>query len=277
MEWGLAGSILKVVLGVAVGLPLVLYFFQDQLIFHPQPLSEAHRALIAQRFPSAESLFIRASDGTRLHAWHLKASPGKPLVLYFGGNAEQVSWMMAQATLHAPGTGWLLVDYRGYGASAGSPSESVLGSDGLQWYDHAKEKLGSQDIVLFGRSLGSGVAVQIAAARAVSGVILVAPFGSLVDLAKHYYPFLPVSWMLKHRFDSAQRAPGVRAPLLCLVAQRDEVIPVVHSKRLYDAWAGPKKWVELLGAGHNSTDDAPVFWEAIREFLDKNNERIKPA
>jgi uncharacterized protein len=109
----------------------------------------------------------------------------------------------------------------------------------------------------------------------VAGVILVAPFDSLVDVARRYYPFLPVSWMLRHRFDSAEVAPRIAAPLLCLVAGRDEIIPVVHSKRLFDAWAGPKRWVELLGAGHNSTDGAPEFWDAIRSFLAQNNE--KPA
>jgi pimeloyl-ACP methyl ester carboxylesterase len=264
MEWGVAGSILKVVLGVALALPLVLYFLQDQLIFYPQRLPEERRALIERQ---AESVFIRAADGTRVHAWHLKGAPGAPLVLYFGGNAEEVSWMIARATQHTPGAGWLLVDYRGYGASEGAPSERALTADGLEWYDYAKEKLDAQRIVLFGRSLGSGVAVHIAAARAVAGVIVVAPYDSLVQLAKRYYPFLPVSWMLKHPFDSVQRAPHISAPLLCLVAQYDEVIPVVHSRRLYDAWKGKKRWVELLGAGHNSTDDAPVFWDAIREFL----------
>lgn len=269
MEWGLAGSMLKVVLGVALAVPLLLYFLQDQLIFYPQPLAEQRRALIAQRFASAESLLIRAADGTRLHAWHLKPAPGAPLVLYFGGNAEEVSWMMAHATQQTAGTGWLLVDYRGYGSSEGAPSQRALTSDGLQWYDHAREKLHAKDIVLFGRSLGSGVAVQIAAVRPVAGVILVAPYDSLVEVARHYYPFLPVSWMLKHPFDSMQHAPQIGAPLLCLVAQHDEVIPVVHSRRLYEAWAGPKRWVELLGARHNSTDDAPAFWDAIKEFLVK--------
>jgi pimeloyl-ACP methyl ester carboxylesterase len=81
--------------------------------------------------------------------------------------------------------------------------------------------------------------------------------------------------MLRHPFDSAARAPSITAPLLCLVAERDEVIPAVHSRRLFDAWKGPKRWVELKGAGHNSTDDAAVFWDEIRDFLEKNN--AKPA
>ena len=254
MEWGL-------VLGVLLALPVALYFLQDRLIFHPQRMPETSRALLAQR---AESIFIAAQDGTRLHAWHIK---GSPLVLYFGGNAEEVSWMIGRVAGSAPGTGWLLVDYRGYGSSDGMPSQQTLSADAVRWYGYAKETLAAQRIFLFGRSLGSGVAVQLAAARPVEGVILVAPYDSLTSVARHYYPYLPVQWMLKHPFDSVARASSIRAPLLCLVAERDEVIPLVHSKRLYDAWKGPKRWVELIGAGHNSTDDAPQFWQAIREFL----------
>ena len=262
MEWGVFG--LKVGAGVAVAL-LALFFLQERLIFHPQPGPRGA--------PGADSVFIHAEDGTRLHAWHVKAPPGAPLVLYFGGNAEQVSWMVAEASRRAPGVAWLLVDYRGYGSSEGSPSEQALVSDALRWHQEAKTF--SEKIFLFGRSLGSGVAVQLAASRPVEGVILVAPYDSMVELGRHHYPLLPVRWMLKHRFDSLGRAPRVSAPLLCLVAERDEIIPAVHSKRLYDAWQGPKRWVELLGAGHNSTDGAPEFWSAIRAFLDKNNE--KPA
>jgi uncharacterized protein len=268
MEWGALASLVKIAAGLAVALPLALYLVQEQLIFHPQPMSEARRASLAQRLP-AESLFMRAADGTRLHAWHVKGAPGAPLILYFGGNAEEVSWMIGQAATQTPGAGWLLTDYRGYGSSEGAPSERTLVADALAWHDYAKDALRRQDIVVFGRSLGSGVAVQVAAARAIKGVILVAPYDSLVALAKRYYPLLPVGWLLKHRFDSADLAPHVATPLLCLVAERDEVIPVVHSKRLYEAWAGPKRWVELRGAGHNSADNAPGFWEAIKEFLAK--------
>ena len=260
MEWSLAGGFVAAVLA----LPLALYLMQDRLIFHPRPMPELARTELAQRFARAASIRIDAVDGTRLHAWHVK---GEPLVLYFGGNAEEVSWMLAQAAAQAPGTGWLLVDYRGYGGSEGAPSESTLVADALLWHDHATRNLGARELFVFGRSLGSGVAVQVAASRPVSGVIAVAPFDSLTEVARHYYPYLPVRWMLRHPFDSVQRAGSMRAPLLCLVAERDEVIPLVHSQRLYDAWSGPKRWVVLQGAGHNSTDDAPALWRAIREFL----------
>ena len=208
-----------------------------------------------------------AADGIRVHAWHVDGGKPSSLVMYFGGNAEEVSWMLDQVPRHAPGVSWLLVDYRGYGSSQGSPSETALVADAVRWYD--KWSVGADKVYVFGRSLGSGVAVQLAAMRPVDGVILVAPYDSMVEVGRHHYPFLPVGWMLRHRFDSAQRAPKVQAPLLCLVAGRDEIVPMIHSRRLYEAWGGPKRWVELTGAGHNSTDGAPPFWSAIRGFLDR--------
>lgn len=244
---------------VVVAFALLVYLAQDSLVFHPRPLAEPQRAAIAKRM-GAESVFLEAADRTRLHAWHVK---GDPLVIYFGGNAEEVSWMLDHVARRTPGLGWLLVDYRGYGSSGGSPSEPALTEDALRWYD----RFASHRIFLFGRSLGSGVAVQLAAARPVAGVVLVAPFDSLVEVGKRHYPFLPVHWMLKHRFESVSLAPKITAPLLCIVASDDEIIPAAHAKRLYDAWGGDKRWVALEGAGHNSTDNAANYWTSIIAFL----------
>lgn len=265
----------KVALAVAAGVPLVMYLLQDQLIFFPQPMGEAQRAQIEKRLPpSVESVFIDAADGTRLHAWHVKGARGTPLVLYFGGNAEQVSWMLQEATTRVPGASWLLVDYRGYGSSQGKPSQQALVADALAWYDRVAKDHG--DVAVFGRSLGSGVAVQLAAQRPVAAAILVTPFDSLTRVAATHYPWLPVSLLLRHRLDSAAVAPHLSIPLLCLAATRDEVIPIAHARRLFDAWAGPKMWVELAGAGHNSTDGAPEFWPRIRAFLEQKEGR-KPG
>jgi uncharacterized protein len=251
----------KIALVVAIGFPLLMYLAQDSLIFHPQRLAEARRLALSQH-PAVESLFIDASDGTRLHAWHVK---GDALIIYFGGNAEEVSWMLAEAARRTPGFGWLLVDYRGYGASGGSPSEKALVADALRWRDQMSQQY--KKIYVFGRSLGSGVAVQLAAQRPVAGVILVAPFDSLVEVGKRHYPFLPVNWMLRHRFDSIALAPAIKAPLLCIVATADEIIPAESSKRLYDAWGGEKRWIGLEGARHNSTDNAANYWTSILAFL----------
>jgi len=192
-------------------------------------------------------------------------------VLYFGGNAEEVSWMIEAAQANASGVSWLLMDYRGYGQSAGAPSEKALVEDALALYDHAAKLPGTDPkrIFAFGRSLGSGVAVALAAERPLAGVVLATPFDSLAAVAKRYYWYLPVDWMLKHRFDSAARAPQLKTPLLCIIAERDEVIPAVHAERLFEAWGGAKRKVVLAEAGHNTTDAHPMFWPAIRAFLEQ--------
>ena len=268
-------SLLKIAAAVAVGLPLVVYLAQDSLIFYRQPLGDARRAEIARRFPAATEVSLTSADGAKLHGWLVKA-PGAdrvPLVLYFGGNAEEASYMLDMvgdpARGETPGVAWLIVNYRGYGASEGSPSERALVADALTLYDHAAKLPGvdAERIVAFGRSLGSGPAVALAAQRPLRAVILVSPFDSLAAVAKRYYWYLPVDWMLKHRFDSIALAPALKQPLLCLVAERDEVIPPVHSERLFDAWGGAKRKILLAEAGHNSADAHPAFWSSVREFL----------
>jgi len=272
---GLIGTVLKVVIAVAIGLPLVVYLAQDGLIFYRQPLSEARRAEIAKRFPQVQEVRLSASDGTKLHAW-LAAPRGdkpNPVVIYFGGNAEEVSWMLDSIGNPerggTPNIAWLLVDYRGYGGSEGSPSEKALVADALSFFDHAAglSSVDPERIYAFGRSLGSGVAVQLAAQRPVRALILATPYDSLAAVAKRYYWYLPVDLLLKHRFDSIALAPKLTQPLLCLIAERDEVIPRVHGERLFEAWGGPKRKVILQQAGHNTTDDHPLFWPSIREFL----------
>jgi len=264
MDPGSLSALIKIVAAIVAAVPLTAYLMQDKLIFQPRPIAESERQTIAARHPEVADTFLQAPDGTRLHAWHIKAKPEAPLVIYFGGNAEEVSWMLDEIPRQETGAAWLLVDYRGYGASGGMPSEQSLDSDAAAWYDHFAPT--NKRIVAFGRSLGSGVAVQLAAERELDAVILIAPFDSMVEVGKRHYPFLPVSWLLKHRFDSVSVAPKINVPLLCLVATHDEVIPAEHAKRLYDAWAGPKKWVELA-ASHNSIDSHPDYWRSIRSFL----------
>jgi len=268
MEWGAVAAISKMAAAIAIGLPLVVYFVQDSLIFYRQPLSEARRAEVARRYPAVREVFLKSDDGTRLQAWHAMQPGPAPVVLYFGGNSEETSWML-EVVRNAPDASWLIVSYRGYGLSEGSPSEAALVSDALQWFDYVASSPGTdaKRIYVFGRSLGSGVAVALAARRPTAGVILSTPYDSLAAVAKRYYWYLPVDLLLKHRFDSIALAPQIRRPLLCLIAERDEVIPPVHAERLFEAWGGHKQRLLLRGAGHNTMDDHPLFWTAIREFL----------
>jgi len=272
---GLLFSLAKIAAAVAVGLPLVVYLAQDSLIFYRQPLADARRAEIERRFPAATEVTIPSTDGTKLHGWLVRPQglEHAPLVLYYGGNAEEVSHMLEAigdpVRGDTPGVAWLLFNYRGYGASEGSPSQRALVADALVQYDHASELPGidGERIFAFGRSLGSGVAVQLAAQRPVRAVLLVSPYDSLAAVAKRYYWYLPVDWMLKHRFDSIGLAAQMKQPLLCFIAERDDVIPPEHAEKLFAAWAGPKRKVLLGGAGHNTTDSAGGFWPAVRDFL----------
>jgi uncharacterized protein len=264
MELSLLGGLAKFAGVLYLGVSLSAYLLQDKLIFQPRPLSDAQRGQIASRYANVSDTFLQAADGTRLHAWHFKSGADAPLVIYFGGNAEEVSWMLEQLTVRKSAQAWLLVDYRGYGASAGTPSEEAFVADALVWYDYAASN--AKRIYAFGRSLGSGVAVRMAAQRRIDGIILATPYDSMTAVARHHYPLLPVGLLLKHRFDSLELAPKMTTPLLCIAASHDEVVPIEHARRLYDAWAGPKRWTELA-ANHNSTDNHPDFWPSISDFL----------
>ena len=252
---------------VALGFPLLIYFLQERLIFFPQPLTQD--PLRANPGVAIENVDLVTSDQVRLRGWLVKATPTPtpaPLLLYFGGNAEEVSWLASTADRYA---GWslLLFNYRGYGRSEGKPGETELFADALQIYDYAARQAQGGRVAVMGRSLGSGVAVHVAAQRPVAGVILVSPYDSIESVAKGVYPFLPISLMLKHRFDSLSRAPGIKAPLLCLVASDDRVIPRPHSERLYAAWGGPRQWREIRLADHDSLAGEPDYWQAIAAFL----------
>ena len=257
-------------LAIYVGLCAVLYVLQGHLIFLRPPLADGDRHEVGLLRGTTE-IRITAYDGTQLHGWlrHTVEEPHpRGLVIYFGGNAEEVSGQMHDAPMLAP---WSIaaVNYRGYGLSEGSPSEEALTEDALVVYDwFAKRKdIDADRIVVFGRSLGSGVAAQLAAKRPVRAVVLVSPFDSLRSIARKQYPIVPVSLLLEHPFDSLARASGIESPLLVVAGEHDTLIPPEYSRRLHDAWLGPKRWVLLPDSGHNDIHTRPEYWPAIRELL----------
>ena len=209
----------RVALIAYAGLFILLYFIQDTLIFHPQPLWEGARAAL-EKIPGTAELTVTAEDGTQLHGWlrHPLGERSKGLVLYFGGNAEEVSGFVQDAPQQLPGWSVASFNYRGYGKSAGKPSETALTADARTIFDYlsARPEIDPNRIVAFGRSLGSGVATQLAHARAVLGVVLVSPFDSLTAIARREYPIIPVSVLLRHPFDSIALAPRIDRPLIVL-------------------------------------------------------------
>jgi pimeloyl-ACP methyl ester carboxylesterase len=260
MEW------LLLVAAVVLGVPAAAWLAQDHLIFFPQPLVST-RHLPAKAAP----LEVVAADGTRLRGWMVRAGAGpSPAVIYFGGNAEEVSWTVSDERWRA---GWTIVavNYRGYGESEGKPGERELMSDGLAIYDAVAERadIDRDRIVAFGRSLGTAVATHLAAQRSLAGAVLVSPFDNLAAIGKGHYPWLPVSLLLRHRFDTLADAAGNRIPMLTLVGEADEIIPMARSRALYDAWAGPKTWQVMPRANHNTLGATPEFWNVVSRFLSR--------
>jgi len=258
MEW------LIVVVAIAIGIPAAAWFAQDRLIFFPQRVvSTAHLPM------HAAPLTVAAADGAQLRGWIAQGTAApSPAIIYFGGNAEEVSWTLADTRWPRE---WTIValNYRGYGTSEGTPGERELAADALSIYDAvaAREGIDRSRIVTFGRSLGTALATYAAAERPVAGVVLVSPFDSLAAIGKHHYPWLPVALLLRHPFDAGSHAARCRAPLMAIVAGSDTIIPVARSRALYDAWAGPKGWHLVPDADHNSLGASADFWDAVARFL----------
>jgi len=260
----------KIAAATAVGLPLWMYLRQERLLFERCTLSAEEAARIRGEHGYAEELRFEARDGTRLHGWLVRPriEAPCPLLIYYGGNNEEVSACIA----HQRSLGdraLLLVNYRGYGLSLGRPSEAALLDDALLVHDAvaARRDVDARRISVMGRSLGSGVAVHVAARRPVRRVVLVTPYDSIVHVAQRRYPYVPVRPLLKHRFDSLSRAAAIRQPALFITATSDEVIPALHSRILHDAWGGPKTWLQLPGTDHANIADHAGYWPAITDFL----------
>lgn len=262
--------LLKLVFSLLVGVVIAwvwMYFNQEKMIFFPRKLDGGTAKRLLEERKDVEEIRLTMKDGTMLHGWFLR-DPGRNLLLYFGGNAEEVSWLL-DAMKHFPGWSVALVNYRGYGLSEGKPGEKELFSDSLEIYDFLskRENISGARIVVMGRSLGTGVAVYLAQQREVGGLILVSPYDSLARVAKSVYPWVPVSLLLRHRFDSLSRAPSLKTPLLVLAADEDSIIPFRHSRELLEHWGGPTRLITIQGADHDSISTSPAYWKEIGEFL----------
>jgi len=219
---------------------------------------------------SAESL--TTSDGVRLTLWSHAARAGHATVVFFHGNGGNLANRSALfEPLAAQGFGVLAVSYRGYGTSAGSPSEAGLYEDARTVMTYAQARLGLRQgqIVLLGESLGSGVATKMATEFKVAAVVLEAPYTSIADVAGRRFPWVPVDLLLADRFDSIDRIAAIGAPLLIFHGARDDLIPVGLGQKLFDAAREPKRLVIYPDAGHVDFDSDAVVQTMI-EFLRAN-------
>jgi len=242
----------------------LMYVFQRTLMYFPDP---ARTPPAAAGLPQAEEVTLRSDDGETLIAWHVTPRGDKPVVIYFQGNAEGLKARVGRFTwLTADGTGLLALCYRGYGGSSGRPSEDGLIRDARAAYDFVRARDPGKRIVLFGESLGTGVAVALAAEREVAGVILDAPYTSTAEVGAAAYPFAPVRWLIKDSFRSDERIARVHAPLLFLHGERDTIIPIRFSEKLFGLAHEPKRMVRFPLGGHVNLDDYGAA-KVVKEFL----------
>lgn len=232
-----------------------LYLFQRQLLYVPQPrtLDAPGSTLELTRPEGPLQVTVQAHDGPRA-------------LLYFGGNAEDVSLNLPELRQAFPDRALYLMHYPGYGGSAGEPSEALIVRDALALFDQVQATHPQVDVV--GRSLGSGVAVQVARARPVRRLVLVTPYDSIEAVAAERFPWVPVGWLLKDRYRSVDRVGALRTPSLLLVAGQDRVIPPAHAERLARHFApGVARLEPLEGVGHNDISLHPRYWALLQEAL----------
>lgn len=221
----------------------------------------------ATRVDAASTDFALArDDGAVLRGW--VANPGaRDVLLYFGGNAEQVHGMHEPLRAWAPGRAAYLVAYRGYGASDGEPSQDALLADALALYDEAARRHPGARIAAMGRSLGSGVAAYVAAHRPVDRLVLVTPYDSLVAVAGAHYPWLPTGWLVTERYESDRWLRGYGRPVMVIRADADRVIPPENTDRLLAVLGEPPQVITLRGAGHDDPLSTAAEGEALAGFL----------
>ena len=259
--------IAAIISAIYLSVTATYYIAQRDYMFYPSTLRVAPETIGLAGMAEIE---LHTEDGQTLISWYAPPKTGQPTLYYLHGNAGALFHRASRIRLYrANGYGIFLLAYRGFSGSTGEPSEAAIVSDALLAYDYLAKSAPSQsDIVIYGESLGTGVAVQVASLRQPAGLILESPFSSAADVGAHLYPFLPVHLLLKDRFESVRYISKVKAPLLMLHGERDSIVPVDLGRKLFAAATSPKQAHFLAEATHYTLYDHGAF-EKIKEFLNR--------
>jgi uncharacterized protein len=263
--WRIARPVLLAYLVIV----LAMMFFETWLVY-PAPSLEA-----GDWNPAGlkhEDIYFESADGTKLHGWFLPHSDRSRSILYCHGNGEDVAAVgefaaMLRDTVHAS---VFIFDYRGYGHSQGRPNEAGCIADGnaAQHWLAGRMGLAPEDVILMGRSLGSAIAIALAAENGARALVLENAFPTMTDVAAWHYPWLPVRWVMKNRYDSLSRIQTYNGPLLQSHGTNDEVVPLPLARRLFEASPSTsKQWLELPALWHNSPMPRR-YYDELAEFLD---------
>jgi pimeloyl-ACP methyl ester carboxylesterase len=250
-------SLVALIVAVYLVLCAALFFFQRSLIYFPQSnaVTSADSQLTLSMPDAQVSVITRERVGPRA-------------LIYFGGNAEDVSHNLPEFAEAFPEYAVYLLNYRGFGGSSGSPSEAAIAEDALALFDQVYAS--HPQVSLIGRSLGSGVAVRLASQRPMQNLILVTPYNSLEEIAARQYPWVPVKWLLKDRFESGKYAAHIRVPTLLLAASDDEVIPRASTQRLLENFPQGVAVLRVVpDSGHNSISDRAQYLQWMEDVLNR--------
>ena len=238
--------------------------FETQLVYHGTPTDSAYR------HPGCEEHFIRSVDGVLLHGISIEFPPSDKWALFFHGNAGSLKHRVGflKELSFELSRNVIAVDYRGFGKSEGFPSEEVLISDAEEFVHYAKKHLGlrTEECYLVGRSLGGGVAMQLATKHNFEAMILINTFTSLPDIASELYPFFPTHQIMRNRFDSLQLANQISIPVFQTHGTRDKIIPYHNGRTLHNEFNTPKAFWVHQHASHN-TALPPDFFRALNKFI----------
>lgn len=246
---------------IYLGLCAYIYIIQNSLIFFPTKTD------YSQHLNKNAEEVVYNVNGVKLHGWLVnKKYAGKKLIFYYGGNAEDVYHNIADfSNLKAA---VLLINYRGYGYSEGEPSEKAFFSDALAIVQKGKTTLEPEKIILFGRSIGTGTATFVTSQVENDGLLLITPFDSMANVAGEYYPFLPISLLLKHKFNSIQFAPKIKSPTLIIYGSKDRVIPNERTENLFNFFKTKLKIVRIDNADHNDITAYSKYWNEVSKFVE---------
>ncbi len=262
-------SVLKIVLLTAIGfyllLVLALYFFQDNLIFLAVPLEKDYPYAFDTPFEERD---FEMEDGASINALHFKSEDPRGIIYYHHGNAGNLArWGEVAEYFVKFGYDVLIYDYRGYGKSTGKRTEATLHRDAQYLYDQLKQQWKEDEIVLYGRSMGSGMACRLAANNAPKLLILESPFYSLKSMAHHRFPFLPTRLLVNYDFLNWQHLQQADLPIHIFHGTDDAVVPLWSGQQLYEAITDRATFTEIAGGGHNDLINFEAYHKGIRKIL----------
>lgn len=271
MSWEIAKHALVFAATLYGALMLVLFLRQDSLLYYPNLGGREYEATPAQLGMPYEAITLTTSDGIRLDAWYVPAERARGALLYAHGNGGNISHRLdAIRMFRDMGLSVFIFDYRGYGRSNGEPSEegTYLDAEAAWQYLTAQRGIAPSRTVMYGESLGAAVAARLAARHPPAALVLASGFTSVPDMAAGLYPWLPVRWLSRYRYDTRRYLQDMHAPVLVMHSREDDIIPYRHGRALYDAAHEPKQFVELRG-GHNDLylANGEVFTREVQMFV----------